>query len=63
MHFISDALQASVAQSVEYPLRGMGGHGFDPRPRLPKSLNSSLGTQTCVVELGLVVVSCQLLGA
>ena len=41
------------------PLRGMGGHGFDPRPRHTKVVKngtscSSLGTQNYGVELGLV---------
>ena len=50
---------APVAQLVEYPLRGTGGHGFDPGPRHTKVVKngtscSSLGTQTYGVELGLV---------
>ena len=41
------------------PLRGTGGHGFDPGPRYTKVVKnstscSSLGTQTYGVELGLV---------
>ena len=45
--------------SVECPLRGTGGHGFDPGPRYTKVVKngtscSSLGTQTYGVELGLV---------
>ena len=50
---------ALIAQLVEWPLRGMGGHGFDPGPRHTKVVKngtscSSLGTQTYEVELGLV---------
>ena len=50
---------APIAQFVECPLRGTGGHGFDPGPRLTKVVKndtscSSLGTQTYGVELGLV---------
>ena len=50
---------APIAQLVECPLRGTGGHGFDPGPRHTKVVNngtscSSLGTQTYGVELGLV---------
>ena len=50
---------ASIAQLVECPLRGTGGHGFDPGPRHTKVVKngtscSSLGTQTYGVELGLV---------
>ena len=42
---------APIAQLVECPLRGTGGHGFDPRPRHTKVVKngtscSSLGTQT-----------------
>ena len=46
-------LLAPVAQSVECPLWGTGGHGFDP---LIKSGTrySSLGAQTYGIELGLV---------
>ena len=49
---------APVAQVVECPLRGTGGHGFDPGPRHTKVGKngmscSSLGTQTYGVELGL----------
>ena len=45
--------------SVECPLRGTGGHGFDPGPRHTKVVKngtscSSLGTQIYGVELGLV---------
>ena len=48
-----------MAQLVECPLRGTGGHGFDPGPRHTKVVKngtscSSLGTQTYGVELGLV---------
>ena len=50
---------APIAQLVECPLRGPGGHGFDPGPRHTKVVKngtscSSLGTQTYGVELGLV---------
>ena len=50
---------APIAQLVECPLRGTGGHGLDPGPRHTKVLKnvtscSSLGTQTYGVELGLV---------
>ena len=50
---------APIAQLVECPLRGTGGHGFDPGPRHTKVVKngtscSSLGTRTCGVELGLV---------
>ena len=50
---------APIAQLVECPLRGMGGHGFDPGLRHTKVVKngtscSSLGTQICLVELGLV---------
>ena len=50
---------AQLAQLVECPLRGMGGHCFDPGPRHTKVVKngtgcSSLGTQTYRVELGLV---------
>ena len=51
----------SVAEVVECPLRGTGGHGFDPRPQRTKVVKNgticscfSLGTQTYGVELGLV---------
>ena len=49
---------APIAQLVECPLRGTGGHGFDPGPRHTKVVKygtncSSLGTQTYGVELGL----------
>ena len=42
---------APIAQLVECPLRGTGGHGFDPGPRHTKVVKngtscSSLGTQT-----------------
>ena len=52
-------LPAPVAQVVESPLRGMGGHGFDSGPRHTKFVKnnascSSLGTQTYGAELGLV---------
>ena len=50
---------APIAQLVECPLWGTGGHGFDPGPRHTKVVKngtscSSLGTQTYEVELGLV---------
>ena len=51
---------APVAQSVECPLQGTGGHGCHPGPRHTEVINSgtscsSLGTQTYYeVELGLV---------
>ena len=50
---------APIAQLVECPLRGTGGHGFDPGPRHTKVVKNgtscpSLGTQTYGVELGLV---------
>ena len=50
---------APVAQLVECPLRGTGGHGFDSGSRHTKVVKngtscSSLGTQTYGVELGLV---------
>ena len=50
---------APITQLVECPLRGKGGHGFDPGPRHTKVVKngtscSSLGTQTYGVELGLV---------
>ena len=50
---------APIAQLVECPLRGTGGHGFDPGLRHTKVVKngtscSSLGTQTYGVELGLV---------
>ena len=50
---------APIAQLVECPLRGTGGHGFDPGSRHTKVVRngtscSSLGTQTYGVELGLV---------
>ena len=48
-----------VAQLVECPLWGMGGHRFDPGLQHNKVIKngtscSSLGTQTYEVELGLV---------
>ena len=48
---------APVAQLVECPLRGTGGHGFDPGPRHTKVVKNgtsytSLSTQTYRVELG-----------
>ena len=48
-----------IGQLVECPLRGTGGHGFDPGPRHTKVVKnvtscSSLGTQIYGVELGLV---------
>ena len=50
---------APIAQLVECPLRGTGGHGFDPGPRHTKVVKSgtscsSLGTQIYGVMLGLV---------
>ena len=53
------SLPAPVAQVVECPLRGMGGHGFDPGPRHTKVFKndtscSLLCTQTYALELGLV---------
>ena len=53
------SVPAQVAQLVECPLRVTGGHGFDPGLRHTKIVKngtscSSLGTQTYVVELGLV---------
>ena len=50
---------APIAQLVECPLRGTGGHGFDPGPRHTKVVKNgtscfSLGTQIYGVELGLV---------
>ena len=49
-------LPAPVAQVVACPLRGTGGHGFDPGPRHTEVVKnstscSSLGTQTYRVEL------------
>ena len=43
---------APIAQLVECPLRGTGGHGFDPGPRHTKVVKScsSLGTQIYGVE-------------
>ena len=51
-------LPAPITQLVEYPLRGIGGDGFNPGPRLTKVVKngiscSSLGTQIYGVELGL----------
>ena len=48
-----------VAQLVECPLQGTGGHGFDSEPRHTKVVNngtscSSLSAQPYGVELGLV---------
>ena len=53
------SLPAPVAQMVKCPLRGTGGHVFDPGLRHTKVVKnvtccSSLGTQTYWVELGLV---------
>ena len=50
---------ARIAQLIECPLRGTGGHGLDPGPQHTKVVKngtscSSLGTQTYWVELGLV---------
>ena len=55
----SSIIPVPIAQLVECPLRGTGGHGFDPVPRHTKVVKngtscSSLGTQTYGVELGLV---------
>ena len=52
-------LPAPVAEVVKCPLRGTGGHGFDPGLRHTKVVKnstscSSLGTQTYGIELGLV---------
>ena len=49
-------LPAPVAQVVKCPLRGTGGHGFDPGPRHTKVVKnstscSSLGTQTIKVSI------------
>ena len=55
----TDAL-APVAQLVECPRWGTGGHGFDPGPRHTKIVKMVLaafrltGTQTYGVELGLI---------
>ena len=53
------SITAAVAQVLECPLQGTGGHGFDSGPRHTKVVNSgtscsSLGTQTYGIELGLV---------
>ena len=60
--------QPSVAQSVKCPLRGTGGHGFDPGSRYKKVFKnctrtscSSLGTQTYGVELGLMSTSVRIM--
>ena len=60
----SEAIQsasppAPIVQLVECPLRGTGGHRFDPGSRHTKVIKngtscSSLGTQIYGVELGLV---------
>ena len=52
-------IPAPIAQLVECPLQGTGGHRFNPGPRHTKVVKtgtswSSLGTQTYGVELGLV---------
>ena len=57
--YLHEMWPAPIAQLVECPLRGTGGHGFDPGPRHTKVVKhgtscSSLGTQTYGVELGLV---------
>ena len=57
--FTLSYLPAPIAQLVECPLRGTGGHGFDPGPRHTKVVKngtscSSLGTQIYGEELGLV---------
>ena len=74
---IHSSLPAPIAQLVECPLRGTGGHAFDPGPRHTKVVKngtscSSLGTQTygVVVRTGrpsvrimwLGVLSCQVSG-
>ena len=57
---MDELYQPSPDSSVEEcPLRGTGGHGFDPGPRHTKAVKNgtscySLGTQTYGVELGLV---------
>ena len=38
----ADRLPAPVAEVVECPLRGMGGHGFDPGPRHTKVIKMVL---------------------
>ena len=58
MCFISQT-PAPIAQLVECPLRGTGGHAFDPGPRRTKVVKngtscSLLGTLIYGVELGLV---------
>ena len=55
----TQSILAPIAQLVECPHRGTGGHGFDPGLRHIKVVKngtscSSLGTQTYWVELGLV---------
>ena len=57
--FVTSFKPAPIAQLVEFPLQGTGGHGFDPGPRHTKVVKngtscSSLGTQIYGVELGLV---------
>ena len=57
--YLSKIEPAPIAQVVECPLLGTGGHGFDPGPRHTKVVKngtscSLLGTQTYGVELGLV---------
>ena len=57
--FIVTVWATGPDSSVECPLRGTGGHGFDPGPRHTKVVKngtscSSLGTQIYGVELGLV---------
>ena len=59
LRLLSSIRPAPIAQLVECPFRGTGGHGFDPGPRHTKVVKhstscSSLGTQTYGVELGLV---------
>ena len=51
------SVPAPIAQLVECPLRGTGGHGFNPVLRHTKVVKngtscSSLGTQIYGVELG-----------
>ena len=42
--FLKQGLPATVAQSVEYPLWGTVGHGFDPRPQHTKVVKMVLAT-------------------
>ena len=57
--FLWLVIPAPIAQLVECPLRGTGGHGFDPGARHTKVVKngtscSSLCTQIYGIELGLV---------